>query len=312
MRLSRLLAIITEILSKEHVSASELAQKFGVSQRTIFRDIHVIMDAGVPVISHRGIHGGFSLQDGYAHAQQFLEPEDAGSLLTAAHGVSAIFHQKESKDMMRHITKMVPQDKQSSLHRYSEQIVFDFLPFGYGERAKNMLDDINTALRLSRCITFTYKNLKGEKTQRTVEPISLVYKGVGWYLFAFCRERNDVRFFKVLRMQDVTVTSVPFTHKDISYYDTFGKNDPEQKTTRFVLRFSADAQSAVDEYFSDEMIYRQNDGSSTVAVEMPEDRWIYTFILGFGAQCEVLEPEYARERIRNEATFLYDLYSKDS
>ncbi len=299
MRLSRLLAIITEILSKEHVAASELAQKFDVSQRTIFRDIQVIIDAGVPIVSHRGIHGGFSLKEGYVHAQQFLEPEDAGSLLTAVHGMSAIFQQQRSNDMTRHITQMVPRDKQSSLHRYSEQIIFDFLPFGYGEHAKNMLNDINTALRLSRCITFTYKNLKGEKKQRTVEPISLVYKGVGWYLFAFCRERNDVRFFKVLRMRDVAITSLSFTPKNISYYDTFGKHDPEQKTTRFVLRFSADAQSAVDEYFSEEMILRHKDGSYTVAVDLQEDGWIYTFILGFGEKCEILEPHYARDTIKN-------------
>lgn len=309
MRLSRLLAIINELLTHEIVSAQELAQNFGVSQRTIFRDIDVILDAGVPIISHRGVNGGFSLQAGYTRSQRYIEPEEAGTLLTAMHGVSAIFQQKGSQDIARHISTMVPQDQQQSLHRYSEQIIFDFLPFGYGERAKAMLDDINTALRLSRCISFSYKNLKGENTTRTVEPISLVYKGVGWYLFAYCRERKGVRFFKVLRMQDIMITSETFTAKNISYYDTFGKSDPEQKTTRYVLRFCAEAKSIVDEYFSEEMVFLHPDGSCTVAVYMPEDGWIYTFILGFGAQCEVLEPEYAREKIKKITYDTSRLYS---
>lgn len=299
MRLSRLLAIINELLTREIVSAQELAQNFGVSQRTIFRDIDVILDAGVPVVSHRGVNGGFSLQAGYTRSQRYIEPEEAGTLLTAMHGVSAIFQQKGSQDIARHISTMVPQDQQQSLHRYSEQIIFDFLPFGYGERAKAMLDDINTALRLSRCISFSYKNLKGENTTRTVEPISLVYKGVGWYLFGYCRERKGVRFFKVLRMRDITLLSETFTPKEVSYYDTFGKSDPEQNTTRFVLRFTADAKNVVDEYFSDEAVFRHNDGRCTVAVDMPEDGWIYSFILGFGGQCEVMEPEYARKKIRS-------------
>jgi len=297
MRLSRLLSMVMLLVNKDRISATELAKRYGISVRTVYRDIDAIRDAGLPVESFQGVEGGFSLSQEYKMTKQSFNAEDVAPILTAFHGMSAVFMEKGNDSVMEKISGLVPAAQKEEIQRYCDQIIFDFMPFGYSTQAQEALNDIHTAIRLSRCIRFNYKNLKGERTERTVEPISLVFKGNGWYLFAFCREKEQPRFFKITRVRELTILHETFQPRALSYWDTFGKEEQDRENVHYVLRFSAEAAEAAEEYFADDMIIKNPDGSFTVGLDFAEDGWIFTFILGFGDQCEVLEPEYARKNI---------------
>lgn len=310
MRLDRLLAITLMLINRKRITAHELAEYFEVSARTIYRDIEAINLAGIPVVSFQGNSGGFGILEGYTVDRQMLTIEDMTAILSALKGINATFEDRKIDTTIEKITSLVPADKSDLFSMHEEQVILDILPWGYGTKQKEKLRMIHRCIKESRIIGFSYRNLKGQVTRRKVEPMSLILKGASWYLYGYCLYREDFRLFRLSRIRDPERQTEPFQRREKKYehyhLDTLSQN--QQQLTEILLRFPPEAYSRVEEAFDQEELSKDENGYFLARITWPEDQWVYSWILSFGDEVEVLEPPHIRKIIREKALKISSFY----
>jgi predicted DNA-binding transcriptional regulator YafY len=312
MRIDRMLSITVMLLNRDRISARELAEKFEISVRTVYRDIEAINMAGIPVISYPGNDGGFGIMENYKIDRQLLSLNDMLTILTALKGINTGLENSEVESAIEKISNLVPKDKAEEMELFFKQIVIDIAPYGHSEKYKNNLKMIQRSIADNRLIGITYMNAKGEKLERIIEPMTLIIKGYTWYLFAYCRERNDYRIFRFSRIKNATELDEHFKRKDVSHSKYISQNDSTQTLMPIALRFSSEVRVKVEDYFEQEQMEVQENGDIIIKVNYPEDEWVYSFILSYGEHVEVLEPEHLKKIICEKAKKIAEKYNNNN
>lgn len=296
-----MLAIVVLLLNRKKITARELAERFEVSLRTVYRDIDAINQAGIPIMSSQGNNGGFHIVENYRLNHQFLSLDNFRAILTALKGVNTTLQDRDLEMTMEKIRSLVPEDLVSDLDKQLDQFVVDFLPWGFNQRMQTRIQTINRAIMQSRMLSIDYQNLKGEASRRDVEPMTLMLKGYNWYLFAYCRFKEDGRVFRLSRIRDLELLDRTFIRRDIHFTDFTQQESSTQSLVELELKFQPSARLRVEEFFYAEQIHYQADGSMVVQAAFPEDQWIYSFILSYGPFVEVINPPHIRQLIADTA-----------
>lgn len=311
MRIDRMLGIIVLLLNRNKITAKELSRRFDVSVRTIYRDIEAICLAGIPIVSHPGSKGGLGIMENYRLNGQILSIDDMTSIISTLKNVNSTLGNNELETVSEKILSLIPKDKIDYVNKQSEELCFDLIPWSSREKNKDFIKLIQYAISERLLIRFIYRNNKGEALKRTVEPMTLVFKGYAWYLFAFCRGRSDFRLFKLTRMDIIEVLTEKFDRRNASYRDII-KSPPQPANLIVIkLKFSSAARPKVEEYFEESIVNVLEDGSLIVSLTIPEDEWVYSTILGFGEYAEVLEPQYVRTIIKEKINKMSSVYNAD-
>jgi predicted DNA-binding transcriptional regulator YafY len=308
MRIDRMLSIVILLLNKPRISARELSDRFEVSVRTIYRDIDAINLAGIPIVSYSGNTGGFGIMENYKLDRQLLSLDDMKSILTALKGINSTLEDRYLTSAIDKITTLVPDDKAEEMRLHGEDVIIDILPWAYTESQKIMIKSANRAIKENLLIDIDYRNLKGERYLRTIEPMSLVFKGYSWYIFGYCTYKKDYRIFRISRIYSLEPSNVKFERRNYSYFDFFTEDSPEKNNVKIKLRFFPEIKEKVVENFDYGKIEYLEDGSMVIESFMPEDNWVYSFILSFGEFVEVLEPVHIRDIIREKAKKIIGIY----
>jgi len=230
MRIDRMLAITVILLNKDRVSARELADRFEVSVRTIYRDVDAISMAGIPIASYAGKQGGFKIIDSFKLDRQLLTMKDMLTMLSALKGINATLENEELNSAIDKITCLIPDDKTSLLEDHLQHISIDILPWGTQKKQQKFLKQIHNSVTENKIIKFQYENSKGEIRERKVEPMTLIFKGYAWYLFSFCLYRNDYRLFRLSRIKNVNILEEKFVRREKTHKEYFKESiflDPE-------------------------------------------------------------------------------------
>ncbi len=211
MKIDRLIGIITTLQQKKQVTAPYLAQKFEVSRRTINRDIEDLCKAGIPLVTTQGVNGGISIMEGFALDTTVFTRQELAAVFTGLKSLDSV---------SRHSTaeKLALKLGGSSAAELSENMMIDLSSF-YKDELAPRLEQIKQAIRESKCISFHYCYPKGE-SHKLIEPYLIVFKWSDWYVFGFCKERQDFRLYKLRRLWDLQITNETFIARDI----------PEEKT----------------------------------------------------------------------------------
>jgi predicted DNA-binding transcriptional regulator YafY len=304
VKLDRLLAITMLLLNNEMITAKELSEKFEVSVRTIYRDVDAICAAGIPIVSYQGNSGGFSIMDGFKIDKRLLSSYDVESLIVVLRGVSSIFKNNKYEGTLSVLEGLNNKiDKQS--------LMLDFTSWSPISATSSLLNKLRTAIDDYKVINFNYTNGNGENSYREVEPITLLLKSGYWYLHGYCKTRSDCRLFKLSRMRNLNLTDEKFILekskiKEIRYY---WEDNHEVKLIDLELKFSSKVCArAMDYFFSDDMNFTEH-GSLIIKICYPEDEWIYSTLLSFGSDVEVIKPTHLREIIKSKATEIIALYN---
>ena len=301
MKINRLFEITTILLNKGTVTAKELADRFAVSTRTIYRDIDVLSAVGVPVYMSKGSGGGISLMENYAMSRTLISDQESESLLLAVKTLQAT--QYPEMDIVL--------EKMGAI--FKKEINFDWVEIDFSHwssspNENNKFSDIRKAMLQRKVIHFVYINAEGYRSSRFVEPQKLLFKGNSWYLAAYCRQRQSHRIFRISRIKDVVVTAENFVPKLLSAPKKEETKDFLKSFVKLKMRFQAKALHRLYDDFDDSLITRNTDGSFLVEVVFPEDEWLYGYIMSFGSFVEVLEPKHIRNIIADRMKQALKIY----
>lgn len=221
-RLSRLTAILTRLQTKRLLTAPELADKFSVSVRTIYRDIKALEQAGVPILTEDG--RGYTLMEGYRMPPVMFTEAQANALILAEQLVlknkdaSFVKDYSEAIDKIKAVLKHSVKDKANLL---SERTAFD--QNRLRERNSNNLSDLQFALTNFLLAKISYTNEANRATSRLIEPFALVSTQENWLLVAWCRLRNEFRFFRLDRIKKLEVLTEKFEPHKMTLQEYFDR-----------------------------------------------------------------------------------------
>ncbi|MBO9597644.1 MAG: YafY family transcriptional regulator [Cohnella sp.] len=311
MKLERLLSIIILLLNRRMVQAKELADRFGVSVRTIYRDIEAIHEAGIPIVTYQGTNGGIGLVEGYRLDRNVLTHDELADIVTALRSISTSYGSEQQLRLMEKINSIVPPGSSEQFEHMTSRVLIDYSPWDGNAKLQPKLRLLKEAIDRCLIARFAYSNAEGEISHRAVEPHRLILKGRQWYLQAYCLAREQFRLFKLKRMKELEVDpSTPFIRRELPAQesDTEQSSCEPSRATEFVLRFRAESRYVAEEYFDIEDGQTGEDGSWLVRKAFAEDDWLYRFILGLGHHAEVLEPPHLREIVANFAEQVANKY----
>lgn len=287
MQINRLFEMTYLLLNKESVTAGELARHFEVSPRTIYRDVELLSSAGIPIYMTKGKGGGISLLSDFVLNKAVLTETEKSDILSALHAVDAVSLEQANTTVR----------KLSSLfgNTNMDWIEVDFSDWANGEEDAELFGRLKAAIIEKERVEFFYHSQEGS-LKRVVEPVKLCFKGQSWYLYAYCRLREDYRFFKLKRMKELKTLGETFERqapaKILSSSSVF-----QDDYVTITLKLSKEmAFRLYDEFTQYEVL---EDGSFLACITMPRGQWVYYYIASFGEHCEVIEPEDIRLEIRD-------------
>lgn len=296
--MKRLFEIIYILLDKENITAKELAEHFEVSQRTIYRDIEDLSKAGIPIYMTKGKGGGISLLKSFVLNKTVLSQEEKKEILAAMQGLSAV-NKNESSGALSKLSSFLGGNSEN-------WIEVDFSNWDKNNDLGEKFTAIKSCIINKNLLSFEYINAKGELLERNVEPLKLVFKGQGWYLYAYCIKRKDNRFFKLTRMSNINISSETFTRRAPDKIFLDKETGYSNKLIHLKLRVNKKLGFRIYDEFQNFAV--EDNGDFIVELDYPSGDWLFGYLMSFGENIEVLEPLYIREEIKNRLLLALNKY----
>lgn len=302
-RIDRISAILIQLQSRRVVKAGDIAGRFGISLRTVYRDIRTLEEAGIPLIGEAGV--GYSIMDGYRLPPVMFTREEAAAFLTAEKLMEKLTdplsdeHYKSAMYKVRSVLRMAEKDFLENIDGRIEVVK--------GRRTQGARLDLNPLQLILKAIAqknvIAIHYLAGqtrEKSDRFIEPIGVFYLDGYWHLIAWCRLRNDYRDFRLDRIADIALTDEHFKTLHPNLKEFIDRSAEEKNLQTIVIRVEKKVPGFIDEqkYYNGFVSEQEVDG-------MIEMTFLTAYIEGFarwwmmyGDMAQLIKPESLRERIK--------------
>lgn len=289
MKIDRLIGILSLLLQNEKVTAPYLAEKFEVSRRTINRDIENLCKAGIPIVTTPGYNGGISIMDGYKIDSTLLTSADMQTILAGLRSLDSVSGTNQVSLLMEKLSVGA-----SSLMPGGQNILID-LSSWYKESLAPKIEKIRNAMDNHKILSFKYYASKGE-SQRMIEPYYLLFRWSSWYVWGYCKDRNDYRLFKLNRMENLAVGEI-FSSRSAPFPDI-----SNERIFPHIYQVKAMVKSEykwrlIEEYGKDSFT-EQSDGNLLFSFGFTDEESILSWILSFRGGAELLSPEYLRKSLQ--------------
>lgn len=290
--INRLLGMIYILMRQGTVTAAELAERFEVSVRTIYRDMDTLSAAGIPVYAKKGKNGGICLTEQFVLNKMLLTKDEQQEILS---GLVSLRETKAEagENILQKLGEFFRTDP-------VDWLAIDLSDWS-GSRVQ-LYDNIKNAILARRLLQFDYYGKNGQMRRRTVEPVKLLFKEYTWYLKAYCRERKDWRLFKLFRIKRLLVQEETFVPRAecIPQEDALQGREIQTDLNMTVVDVRIDKREAYRVYdrFEEEEIEVLPDGNFMVHFHLTMDDWGYGVLLSFGPSAEVLAPETVRQEMK--------------
>lgn len=306
MQMNRLFQIVYLLLERKTMTAAELAQRFEVSTRTIYRDIDTLSGAGIPVYASKGKGGGIGLLPDFVLNKSLLSEDEQKEILFGLQSLEATNALQTSQVL----------SKLSTLFRKDEVhwIDVDFSGWNSGEVERSKFGQLKTAILEQRVVKFVYYSSYGKRTERQVEPMKLQFKNRSWYLQCYCLQSRELRTFKISRIEELETTDRLYElRRDIQLMPVdIAASDDHFTYVDLELLFPPHLAYRIFDEFERTRIRKQEDGQYLVTASYPEDDWVYGYLLSFGEDVKVLSPSHIRDILGSKAKKIAEMYSDPS
>lgn len=319
MRADRLLSILMLLQVHHRLTGRELAERLEVSERTIHRDLEALSGVGVPVVAERGQGGGWSLLESYQTTLTGLNLAEIQALFLPkpSHLLTALGWNQAFEAALLKLLAALPAANRRQAEIVSQRIHLD--PTGWHRWNEEMsaFPILQAAIWQERQLQLSYERNDGRQIERLVNPLGLVAKGSVWYLVAAVE--REVRCYRISRISNATITDFPCIRPerfDLANYWQRSLVEFKAALPRYVamLRVAREAMPRLQYagYFAriEQINPSDAEGWATVSIRFDVESAACAYVLGFGAQMEVVEPLELRERVVQAAKEVIALYSE--
>lgn len=240
-RIDRLTAILIQLQTKRIVKAEEIADRFEISLRTVYRDVKALMEAGVPIGSEAG--KGYFIVDGYHLPPVMFTQDEASAMMMAGKLVEKLTDQSVQvafSNALHKIKAVLNEPQKDHLESLEDHIEVMMPNFSVPAARGNFLTDIQKAVSARKILRLEYLSTnQGELTVREVEPIGLFYYSAAWHLIAWCRLRDGFRDFRCDRIQHLSIPGPVFEPRSVSnmqeYFNSLAQANREMQRVTVVF-----------------------------------------------------------------------------
>ncbi|HNF93507.1 MAG TPA: YafY family protein [Anaerolineales bacterium] len=300
---TRLITLIFLLQNQPNQKASELAEKLGVSLRTVHRYFEMLDEMGVPVYSERGPYGGFSLVRGYKMPPLVFTLEEAVAVVLGTGLVQELWgdlYRESANGALAKLENLLPEEQTREVAWARSSLAVTGLHRANLKMQTPALEKLRRAIRELRSVNMLYQTSQvPHPAERGLDPYALVHRWGWWYVIGLCHVHNEVRTFRVDRISEVTLSEnifVKSTGFDLQEYLNIEMQSQPQITAR--LKFdvaSANIVSGNRSYWQN--VEPQADGSVEVTFLSPTLEWAASTVLMYGPAVEVLEPPALRSMV---------------
>ena len=296
--INRLLSIIYILMNKGTVTAKELAERFEVSVRTIYRDIDALSMAGIPVYTTKGRNGGIHLTEQFVLNKMLVSKKEQQQILAALASLRETgTHEEEA---------ILNKLGDFFMEKPENWVAIDLSD--WSGRRKDLFNQIRDAILNRHVIQFDYYGQYGEMSHRCAEPVQLLFKEYTWYVRAYCRTRQAMRLFKVLRMKRVVVLDETFDVRTVQNTDAYSDIPADIPLPEITLWIDKKEAYRVYDRFDEEEITVLPDGHFEIHYRCTLDDWVYGMILSFGPSAKVLAPQFVQTEMQRRIDEMAKLY----
>ena len=312
-RIDRLVAILIHLQSKKLVTAGEIAERFEMSLRTVYRDIRALEQAGVPILSETG--RGYSIMEGYHLPPVMFTNNEAAALLTAnkmAEHFTDLSVSEQFNTAMFKIKSVLKESGQDFIERLDSHIVV-FKPYGNPteEFPYNFQTLIQQAILQKEVLKIEYfASYNKEVTERKVEPVGICFYSNRWHLIAFCRLRNEYRDFRLDRIKNILKTFETYTNIHPPLQECLFANNRQEDLISIVLRFKTDFVKEIAEikYFYGFIDQIEKGEYIEMSFLINSFDWIGNWLLGLEDNVTILSPDSLKKYISDKVKILSEKY----
>ena len=295
-------------IKKRTITSQELSEKLDVSIKTIGRYIHALTTAGVPIRSIPGM--GYELSEGYFLPPIMFNEEEAVALMIGSKFVIKKVDASYRKDVKSAVDKIKGMLKKDTLE-YINKIDESTLVMDDKFTDKSFTAKIHKAIADSHIIKLKYYSLKGELTEREIEPMDLVYYNDDWRIIAFCKLRNDFREFRFDRINNIKYTTKKFVKRKFNLKEFVGDLFKIYNPTELKVLFNRTSAQIVKEKYPTGFISEKNVKNSVEMTFIIDERRIditLNWILTFHKHAKIISPQALRTRLKQKAEDILKLY----
>lgn len=310
-RIDRVTAILIQLQSRKVVKAQDIADRFNISLRTVYRDVKTLEEAGIPVIGEAGV--GYSIMDGYRLPPVMFTREEATAFLTAEKMIEELADSSTDesfKSAMYKIRAVLRGTEKDFLENLDEHIqVFK------GRRHMHTTLQVNPIQTILKCIAGKnvlavkyFAQHSQEKTDRMVEPVGVFYLDGYWHLIAYCRLRKDYRDFRMDRIKDIRETEYLFDKAHPTLKSYMQQWSRQMDLYEVVIRVNKQAVPYLEnqKYYSG--FVSQKDLGDTIEMNFLTSsiNGFAHWYLTFGTYAEIIKPARLRDKVKEAAATILE------
>lgn len=299
MKYQVMLKILMQLLSKRKLTAREIADRYDISVRSVYRYIEELIISGVPIDVARGRYGGITVADTFRLPAGYFTREEYAAAISALDAMSS---QVSDKNIISAREKLESRQKSERAElSVCGNIIVDGGTWGDTRKFSDKMRVCEEAANERKSLLIDYISREGEHSKRVIDVHVLIYKQNVWYVYAFCHTKQDFRTFKVGRIKQATFTGATFERKNFSREDIpLDFYYPEGKLTEVTFEITKASLPDAEEWLGIDNIEPR--GKSFVAeTVLPDDGRLVGIILSYGGAVKVLSPESLKLRVQEAA-----------
>ncbi len=299
MKYQVMIKMLLLLTSRRKVTAREIAERFEISVRSVYRYVEELNVAGVPIDVVRGRYGGIFIADTFKLPSGFFT---RGEYAAVENALTAMLSTMSDEDLISALEKLKRQQKADRRElSVCGNIIVDGGAWADLGKFPQKMKVCEQAVKDSLCLEIDYISRDGEHSKRVIDPYVLILKQNVWYVYAFCHTRQDFRTFKIGRIKGARFTGRGFTKEEIDRRDIpLNFEYTSEQLVPVTLEIATNAVADVEEWLGVDNIEPRGNGL-VANVSLPDDGMLVDKILGYGGKVKVVAPADLKKRVRETA-----------
>lgn len=306
MKYQVMIKILMILLARRKVTATEIASRYDVSVRSVYRYVEELVIAGVPIDVVRGRYGGLVIPDTFKLPAGYFTRDEYSAILNSLNAMSSQINDEHLKSAIDKFERQIKSEKREL--SVCSNIIVDCGTWGDVKSFPDKMRVCESAINTCTALDIDYISRQGEHSRRIIEPHVLILKQGVWYVYAFCHTKQDFRLFRIGRIKSATVTDKKFKKEEIKREQIpLNFSYSTEDLYRVVLEVEKSALPDVEEWLGIDNIEPRANGFVAEA-ELPGGDELVGKILSFGGRVKVIAPQTLKERVSQTAKNILNSY----